>query len=173
MPAAPCPALLCFSSPPAALVPFISAVSSTPPANPAVQQLVTELLPQLLGGAASVAAYAAAYSSQHSSGSSSLRHRAAAAEMAALLDPASKQQGVQALLSSLQPDAAAAADLAACTEVHKLLLSGPLADAAAAAEWKQRCAKVFTRSNYFGGEQSSDTKQLLEQLADRIGAVKL
>jgi hypothetical protein len=134
---------------------------------------VQELLPQLLGDAASVAAYVQAYSSRHSS-SSSLRHRAAAAEMAALLDPASKQQGVQALLSSLQPGTtAAAADLAACTEVHKLLLSGPLADAAAAADWKQRCAGVFTRSNYFAGEQGSATAQLLEQLADRIGAVKL
>jgi hypothetical protein len=95
--------------------------------------------------------------------------------MAALLDPASKQQGVQTLLAALQPGAtsSAAADLAACTEVHKLLLSGPLADAAAAAEWKQRCAGLFTRSNYFGGVQSSDTKQLMEQLADRLGAVKL
>jgi hypothetical protein len=136
---------------------------------------VQELLPQLLGGAASVAAYAQAYSSRHSSSNSSLRHRAAAAEMAALLDPASKQQGVQALLSSLQQgtSAAAAADLAACTKVHKLLLSGPLTDAAAAADWQQRCAGVFTRSNYFGGEQGSATAQLLEQLADRIGAVKL
>jgi hypothetical protein len=141
-----------------------------------VQQLVQELLPQLLGDAANVETYAQVYSSRHSSNSSSLRHRAAAAEMAALLDPASKQQGVQALLATLQPgttSAAAAVDLAACTEVHQLLLSGPLADAAAAADWKQRGAGVFTRCNYFGGKQESATAQLLEQLADRIGAVKL
>ncbi|WIA19181.1 hypothetical protein OEZ85_003826 [Tetradesmus obliquus] len=56
-------------------------------------------------------------------------------------------------------------------DVHRAIVR--FAQRAAAAEWKQRCAKVFTRSNYFGGEQSSDTKQLLEQLADRIGAVKL
>ncbi|WIA39458.1 hypothetical protein OEZ86_005557 [Tetradesmus obliquus] len=56
-------------------------------------------------------------------------------------------------------------------DVHRAIVR--FAQRAAAAEWKQRCAKVFTRSNYFGGEQSSDTIQLLEQLADRIGAVKL
>lgn len=149
------------------------AVTATRPANPAVQQLVQELLPQLLGGAADVAAYAQAYSSRHSS-SSSLRHRTAAAEMAALLDPATKLQGIQALLAAVQPAAAAETpDLAACIEVHKLLLSGPLADAAAAAEFKQSCAELFVRSGYFGGAAATSASQLVEQLADRLSAVQL
>jgi len=36
--------------------------------------------------------------------------------------------------------------------VHQQLLKGPMADAAAAAEWKQQCSKRYKWSRYFGGE---------------------
>lgn len=147
-------------------------VSSEPPSNPAVQQLVQELLPTLLVGAADLNTYAQTYSKQHSS--SSLRHQAAAAEMLALLQPDTKSQGLQNLLAAVvaQPGAAAL-DLSSCIEVHKLLLSGPLADAAAAGEFKQRCAGLFIRSVYFGGSAATNTSHFVEQLADRLEAVQL
>lgn len=96
--------------------------------------------------------------------------------MLALLDPAAKPQGVQTLLAAVADGAKPSAgvlDHGACIEVHKLLLSGPLADAAAAAEFKQRCGALFTRSVYFGGAAATNALQLVEQLADRLGAVQL
>eukprot|EP00775_Hariotina_reticulata_P004728 gene4728-4978_t len=51
-----------------------------------------------------------------------------------------------------------------CMEAHKLLLSGPLADAAAAAEFKKSCAAIFKRSGYLGGEAAMTSEQLAEKL---------
>lgn len=140
------------------------AVSSSPSANPAVQGLVQEVLTELLGGAADIQAYTAAYAQRHSSSSSSLRQQAAGVEMAALLDPASKAAGIKQLLSA-GPVAAAGSgaaqqQLADCIEVHRLLLAGPLADGAAAAEWKQRCASAFAHSSYFGGAAATPADKL-------------
>ncbi|KAF8055089.1 NAA15 [Scenedesmus sp. PABB004] len=160
-----------------AVVRFAQRVSAAPPANPAVAQLVGELLPQLLGGAADAAGCAAAFSSRHGSGAlsaaSTLRHRAAAAEMAALLDPATKPAAVAGLLAVLRGAAPAAGvlDHGSCVETHRLLLSGPLADAAAAGEWRAACAALFPRSAHFGGAQATPSAALVEQLADRLGEV--
>jgi peptide alpha-N-acetyltransferase len=136
-----------------------------------VQGLVQEVLTELLGGAADIQAYTAAYAQRHSSSSSSsLRQQAAGVEMAALLDPASKAAGIKQLLAA-GPDAAAGSgaaqqQLADCIEVHRLLLSGPLADAAAAGEWKQRCAAAFAHSSYFGGAAATPADKLKLNPAD-------
>lgn len=144
----------------------VLAVSEHPPGFPAVQQLIQELMPQLLNKAGNVTEYALAYASRHSS-SSSLRHRAAAAEMLALLDPATKAEGLKTLMTVVQGSATSrdgTLDHAACLEAHRLLLSGPLADAAAAAEIKKSCATLFKRSGYFAGASALTCEQLAEKL---------
>ena len=96
--------------------------------------------------------------------------------MLALLDPAAKAAGVQALLAAVADGAKSSPgvlDHESCIQTHKLLLSGSLADAAAAADFQQRCAGLFSRSNYFGGPEATKATELAEQLADRIGAVQL
>jgi hypothetical protein len=165
-------------------------VSASPPANPAVAQLVAEVLTELLDGAADTAAYAAAYSKQAGAGAG-LRQQAAAAEMAALLDPGSRAVGIKQLLAAAPTAAAAAGSgssdgssssdvsrqlLADAVEVHKLLLSGPLADAAAAAEWKGACAAAFERSTYFGGAAATPLERLnlnAAQLKEPLAAAAL
>jgi hypothetical protein len=133
-----------------------------------VQQLIQELMPQLLNKAGNVTEYARAYASRHgSSSSSSLRHRTAAAEMLALLDPATKAEGLKTLLTAVQGSATSrdgTLDHAGCQEAHRLLLSGPLADAAAAAEIKKSCATLFKRSGYFAGESALTCEQLADKL---------
>jgi hypothetical protein len=123
-----------------------------------VQQLVQEVLTELLAGAKDIQAYAAAYSKQHGGSSSSLRQQAAAVEMAALLDPSSKPAGVKQLLAAGQ--GSSSQQLQDCIEVHKLLLSGPLSDAAAAGEWSQQSAKAFPHSSYFGGAAATAAEKL-------------
>lgn len=134
-----------------------------------MQQLVQDVLEELLDGAKTVQDYAQAYSKRHSgSGSgSSLQQQAAAVEMAVLLDPTSKAAGLKQLLAaapaaqhSSSADGSSWPQLQDCIEVHKLLLSGPLSDAAAAAEWKQRCAAAFRHSSYFGGEAAQPAERL-------------
>lgn len=119
------------------------------------------MLTDLLDGAKDMQAYAQAYAKQHSSSSSSLRQQAAAVEMSALLDPASKAAGIKQLLSAgPKGQPSSSQRLQDCIEVHKLLLAGPLADAAAAADWKQRCAEAFAYSSYFGGAQATAADKL-------------
>lgn len=138
-----------------------SAVSSSPSSIPAVQALVQEVLTQLLDGARDIQAYAQAYAKQHSSSTSSLRQQAAAVEMSALLNPASKASGIKQLTAaSPAGQGSSSAQLQDCMEVHRLLLAGPLADAAAAADWKQRCAGAFAHSLYFGGASASPADKL-------------
>lgn len=121
------------------------------------------MLAELLQQGQDIQAYVQAYSKQHGSSSSSLRQQAAAAEMAALLDPASKAAGVKQLLAAALTNSSSSGSrqqLQDCVEVHKLLLSGPLADAAAADEWKQRCAAAFEHSSYFGGGAATPADKL-------------
>jgi hypothetical protein len=127
-----------------------------------VQALVQEVLTQLLDGAKDIQAYAQAYAKQHSSSSSSgLRQQAAAVEMSALLDPASKAAGIKQLTAAAPAgQGSSSTQLQDCMEVHRLLLAGPLADAAAAADWKQRCAGAFVHSSYFGGASASPADKL-------------
>lgn len=134
-------------------------MSSSPSGTPAVQQLVQDVLSDLLAGAKDIQAYAQDYCKQHSS--SSLRQQAAAVEMAALLDPASKAAGIKQLLASAPAQSSSSAQqLLDCVEVHKLLLSGPLADAAAAGEWKQQCSGAFAHSSYFGGVSATPGEKI-------------
>jgi hypothetical protein len=145
-------------------------VAASPPANPAVQQVVQGVVRELLDGAPDVAAYARAYNAQQQgssggSGSGSLRQQAAAAEMLALLDPGSKAASVRALLADAPTaDAVAAGNarqlLADAVEVHKLLLAGPLADAAAAFQWQGACAAAFPRAAYWGGASATPLSAL-------------
>lgn len=143
------------------MVSLFGAVSSSPSSNAAVQQLVQEVLSELLAGAKDIQAYAQDYCKQHGSGSSSLRQQAAAVEMAALLDPASKAAGIKQLLAAAPVQSSSSAQqLPDCVEVHKLLLSGPLADAAAAGEWKQQCSGAFAHSSYFGGASATPEEKI-------------
>jgi peptide alpha-N-acetyltransferase len=99
--------------------------------------------------------------------------------MTALLDPSSKAAGIKQLLAAAPPaeqqqqDANSSSSssggvvgqqqqqqLQDCIEVHKLLSSGLLADAAAAGAWKQRCAEAFPRSSYFGGAAAMPLSKL-------------
>jgi hypothetical protein len=126
-----------------------------------VQQLVQDVLSDLLAGAKDVQAYAQDYCKQHSRSGSSLRQQAAAVEMAALLDPASKSAGIKQLLAAAPAQSSSSAQqLLDCVEVHKLLLSGPLADAAAAGEWKQQCSRAFAHSSYFGGASATPGEKI-------------
>ena len=65
-------------------------------AKPVVREVIAAEVGALLGGAASLGAYNAAFLERH--GADSLRHRAAAAEMAALLEPEEKAKAAQIIL---------------------------------------------------------------------------
>jgi hypothetical protein len=81
--------------------------------------------------------------------------------MAALLDPSSKAAGVKQLLAAgAAGQGSSSQQLQDCVQVHKLLLSGPLKDAAAAGEWAQLCAKAFPHSSYFGGAAATAAEKL-------------
>jgi hypothetical protein len=135
-------------------------------------------LAALLGGAAGAKAYAAAYFERHGSvPGAPLHKRAAAAEMLALVDPSAKAKASAALLAGgpagagegalrqllaaaaapgrKQPAPAGAGAGGAhgeAVEVEGLLArGGPLADAAAAARWRELCAAAFPYSTHFGG----------------------
>jgi hypothetical protein len=130
-----------------------------------VQALVQEVLTQLLDGAKDIQAYTQAYAKQHSSSSSSsLRQQAAAVEMSALLDPGSKAAGIKQLTAAAPAgqgsSRSSSTQLQDCMEVHRLLRAGPLADAAAASDWKQQCAGAFAHSSYFGGASASPADKL-------------
>ncbi|CAL8463644.1 g3178 [Coccomyxa elongata] len=119
--------------------------------EPVVAEVINSEVQQLLAGK-SLAEYNQGFLEQH--GSDSLLHRAAAAEMMALLDPNSKAKAVQVIVKrgglvggGVAADALRHADAVA---VHALL-QDTLGDSAAAQEWKQRCSKVFRWSGFFEG----------------------
>ncbi|CAI5474811.1 unnamed protein product [Closterium sp. Yama58-4] len=94
----------------------------------------------------------------------SLPHRAAAAEVMAMLDASLKARAIAVIHDSQEPLAKSGGALAEgvgewsldeCTVVHRLLQDGPLADEAAAQRWKDRCAARFPYSQHFEGSKSS------------------
>ncbi|KAL3676814.1 hypothetical protein R1sor_026762 [Riccia sorocarpa] len=93
----------------------------------------------------------------------SLLHRAAAAEVLALLSPESKAEAVKIIEDSVDPSVAAGGAVAAgvgewllkdCVAVHKVLLTS-LEDENAASRWRVRMADLFPYSTYFVGPKSS------------------
>eukprot|EP00245_Coleochaete_scutata_P016412 TRINITY_DN7656_c0_g1_i1.p1 TRINITY_DN7656_c0_g1~~TRINITY_DN7656_c0_g1_i1.p1 ORF type:complete len:640 (-),score=182.18 TRINITY_DN7656_c0_g1_i1:425-2110(-) len=95
--------------------------------------------------------------------SSSLPHRAAAAEMTMRLQNGDKARAVEILESSVPAKATSGVmiaegallwDLSECVAVHQLL-ERTFEDSAAASRWKERCQQLFPRSVYFEGQQSS------------------
>lgn len=89
-------------------------------------------------------AYHDAWVQQH--GGASLAHRAAAAEAAALLDPASAADAAAQLLQA-GTQGGSHADCVAAEE----LLGGRLGATAAAEQWRAACAARFPWSRHFGG----------------------
>lgn len=90
----------------------------------------------------------------------SLMHRAAAAEMLYVLEPAKKLEVIKLIEESTNNLVSTAFrpvkewKLKDCIAVHKLLET-VLVDPDAAARWKVRCAEYFPFSTYFGGHRSS------------------
>jgi peptide alpha-N-acetyltransferase len=112
----------------------------------AAREVLGAQVAALLGGA-EPAAFHAAWAREH--GGASLPHRAAAAEMEAALRPEARAQAARGLAEAGPPGGATHAQCVAVEE----LLGGALGDAAAAAEWRRRCAEVFRWSRHFGGPE--------------------
>lgn len=141
------------------------AVQQQPPVSEVVQSVMDDVLPALLGNTPSLQVYVDNYQQQHAR--KSIAHCAAAAEMHALLDSNCKPEAVKSILDAVSSNSANAKGAAAADvsqykpgkghqvymDVHALLLKGPLADEAAAAEFKQRCAQLFPWSAHFEGAQ--------------------
>ncbi|KAK9837789.1 hypothetical protein WJX74_005116 [Apatococcus lobatus] len=117
------------------------------------EEVVREQITKLLGGT-SLQQYHQQWTAEHAD--RSLRHRASAAEMGALLDPSQSTAAAGLLLESqkdLLEEASVTNSKAAqadCVAVHQLLQSR-LHQPAAAQHWWQRCQSVFRWSEYFDG----------------------
>ncbi len=129
-----------------------------PPEQPIVRQVVQQALPQLLDSLP-LERYVQQYASDHAA--ASLRQRCAAAEALLRVGGAErKAAALQLLLAGAPVEGAVAVPPggrpgqlhADCMAAHQLLLSGPLADAAAAQAWVHACRRVLRWSAYFGGD---------------------
>lgn len=107
------------------------------------RQVLQAQVAALLGGQ-DVAAYHAQWVQEH--GSASVPHRAAAADLTAALHPAEQGAAVKTLVEA-GPGEGTHVE---CVAVHELL-AGKLQSAAAAEEWRRRCAEMFRWSRRFGG----------------------
>eukprot|EP00887_Chlorella_sp_A99_P007802 scaffold20.g7802.t1 len=120
-----------------------AANGSPEPSSGAVAEVAREAAVQLLGGA-SPADYHRAWAEQHAG--SSLQHRAAAAELTALLHPERAAEAARQLVGG----GAGGATHKQAVAVHELLLNR-LRQPAAADTWKAVCAQAFRLSAYFEG----------------------
>ncbi len=116
--------------------------------------------------------------------SSTLRHKAAAAETLAELDASAKPAVLERLLAvlSVPPAGCNGGSVTAvlpahadAIELHRQLSrrTGILADAEAASELAARCSVLFPCSSYFGGAQATAREELTQQLVDRVGGLSL
>ncbi|KAL2608858.1 hypothetical protein R1flu_027431 [Riccia fluitans] len=106
----------------------------------------------------------------------SLLHRAAAAEVLALLSPESKEEAVKIIEDSVNPPVAEGGAIAAgvgewvlkdCVAVHKILLT-VMKDENAASRWRVRMADLFPYSTYFVGPKSSAVVEAASQVPSSV-----
>eukprot|EP00210_Caulerpa_lentillifera_P006675 g6378.t1 len=119
--------------------------------------VLKEGINELLGDTCSVLEYNNNYFNKESV--SGVIHRAVGIEMLIYLDPEHKTQHLSVLMEGTGPLGGGFGEdmltLKDCQIVHQMILNPILNSEKVAEEWKQRCARIFKRSSYFHGADTT------------------